>query len=84
MGGIAKALEVTGIIDEQRQLRLDMPLPIVGPSRVRVIIIVPEEIDFDETEWLRGAASNPAFDFLKDPEEDLYSLEDGKPFDDQR
>lgn len=37
----------------------------------------------DEREWLHAAASNPAFDFLKDPEEDIYTLADGKPFHDQ-
>ncbi|HKA52395.1 MAG TPA: hypothetical protein VKJ47_01910 [Candidatus Binatia bacterium] len=81
--GITKALEVTGTIDEQRQLHLDEPLPIVGPSRVRVIILIPEETDISETEWLRSAASNPAFDFLREPEEDIYTLADGKPFHDQ-
>jgi len=25
-------------------------------------------------EWLRAAAANPAFDFLKGPEEDIYTL----------
>ena len=84
MEGISKALEVTGIIDEQRQLHLDASLPITGPSRVRVIILIPEETDIGETEWLQGAATNPAFDFLKDPEEDMYTLADGKPFHDQR
>jgi hypothetical protein len=62
-----KAIEVGGAIDEQRQLQLDEPLPIVGPSRVRVIILIPEEIDIDEEEWLQAAAKNPAFDFLKEP-----------------
>jgi hypothetical protein len=78
-----KALEVAGTIDEQRQLHLDDPLPIVGPSRVRVIILIPEESDMDEKEWLQAAVSNPAFDFLKEPEEDIYTLADGKPFHDQ-
>jgi hypothetical protein len=36
----------------------------------------------DDTEWLKAAACNPVFDFLKDPEEDIYSLEDGRPFHD--
>ena len=37
--------------------------------------------DFEEeTEWLRAATINPAFDFLKEPEEDIYTLADGKPF----
>ena len=83
MGMALKALEVAGTIDEQRQLHLDDPLPIVGPSRVRVIILIPDETDIDEKEWLQAAAINPAFDFLKEPEEDIYTLADGKPFHDQ-
>jgi len=39
--------------------------------------------EWNEAEWSQAAASNPAFDFLKDPEEDIYSLTDGKPFHDQ-
>lgn len=79
-----KALEVTATIDEHRQLHLDAPLPIAGPSRVRLIILIPEETDLDEKEWLRMAAANPAFDFLREPEEDIYTLADGRPFHDQR
>jgi len=78
-----KAIEVTGTIDEQRELHLDEPLPIVGPSRVRVLLLLPEEADIDEREWLRAAATNPALDFLKNPAEDIYTLADGKPFYDE-
>jgi hypothetical protein len=79
-----RAFEVAGTIDEQRQLHLDAPLPIAGPSRVRVIVLIPEEADAeDEKEWYRVAAANPAFDFLKEPKEDIYTLVDGKPFHDQ-
>jgi len=35
-----KAIEVSGEIDEERQLHLDEPLPVSGPSRVRVIILM--------------------------------------------
>lgn len=83
MEAILKAIEVPGTIDEQRQLRLDSPLPVVRPGPVRVIILIPEEADIDESEWLRLATVNPAFDFLKEPEEDIYTLADGKPFYDQ-
>ena len=83
MEAVLKAIEVVGAIDERRQLHLDAPLPIAGPSRVRVIILIPAQDDIDEGEWLRAASLNPAFDFLKDPTEDIYTLEDGKPFDDQ-
>jgi hypothetical protein len=78
-----KAIETAGTIDARRQLVLDEPLPIAGPSRVRVIILMSEETDIDEKEWLRAACTNPAFDFLKDAREDIYTLSDGKPFHDQ-
>ena len=29
--------------------------------------------DLDESEWLGAASANPAFDFLKGPEEDIYT-----------
>jgi hypothetical protein len=77
------ALEMTGTIDEHQQLRLDGELPFLGPARVRVIVLYPSSDEWDESEWLRAAAYNPAFDFLKDSEEDIYSLDDGKPFHDE-
>lgn len=83
MKPVLKAVEVAGNIDEQHQLHLDSPLPIEGPSRVRVIILFPEQADVDENEWLKAAATNPAFDFLKEAREDLYTVTDGKSFDDK-
>jgi hypothetical protein len=77
-----RAIETSGIIDAQCQLVLDDPLPIAGPRRVRVIILLPGEDDIDEAEWLQAAAANSAFDFLKDPSEDIYTIDDGKPFHD--
>jgi hypothetical protein len=74
MGLVLKAFEVMGTIDEQRRLHLEEPLPIIGPIQVRVIILIPEESDIDDQEWLRAAAMNPTFDFLKDPKEDIYTF----------
>lgn len=51
-------------------------LPISGPMRVRVIVLYPVDDEWDEAEWLRTAARNPAFEFLSDQEEDIYSLAD--------
>ena len=78
-----RAIETTGVIDEKSQLWLDTPLPIVGPSRVRVIVLLPEDEETSESEWLYAAGTNPAFSFLKEPEEDIYTLSDGRPFDDE-
>ncbi len=76
-----QAIEVEGAIDEQRRLHLDAPLPVAGPSRV--LILIPDHEQPEEREWLRSLAANPAFDFLKDPAEDVYKPTDGKPFHDQ-
>jgi len=76
------AVETTGVVDAQHQLRLDEPLPIPGQSRVRVIVLVPEAEDISEEAWTKAASAGPAFDFLKDAAEDVYSAADGKPFHD--
>jgi hypothetical protein len=74
------AIETMGTIDEHHRLQLDSLLPIIGPRRVRIIVLYPRSDEWDETEWLQAAARNPAFAFLSDPEEDIYSLADGEPF----
>ena len=83
MQAATQAIETIGTIDAQHHLVLDETLPITGPTRVRVIILLPEESDIDEAEWLQAAAANPSLDFLKDPEEDIYMLSDGRPFYDE-
>ena len=77
------AIEMTGTVDENHQLKLDGELPITGPKRVRVIVLSPlTEIpnDWTEVEWLKAALSNPVFENLRNPEEDIYTIKDGKPF----
>ena len=74
------AIEVTGIVSDARNLQLDEDLPENISSKVCVIVLYSangEEIG--ETEWLRAASQNSAFDFLNDSAEDIYTLEDGKP-----
>ena len=39
-----------------------------------------DDFNENEEEWLQAAARNSAFDFLADPEEDIYTLDDGIPF----
>ena len=75
-----EAIETTGEIDVRGRLVLDGPLPVSGPSRCRVIVLLPDDEPADGTEWLRAAATNRAFGFLKDAREDIYTLADGEPF----
>jgi hypothetical protein len=36
--------------------------------------------EIEEKEWYRVAAANPVFDFLREPEENIYTANDGRPF----
>ncbi|MEA3494937.1 MAG: hypothetical protein U9R42_02765 [Bacteroidota bacterium] len=72
-----KAIETTGIIDRSGVLRLDNLLE-TKEKKVKVIILLQEENELDnEKLWLSSISNNPAFDFLKDREENIYSLKGG-------
>ena len=79
-----RAIETTGTIEGKQYLHLNHPLPHMVHQEVRIIVLFPERgEEWQREEWLKIATSNPAFDFLKDPSEDIYNLADGKPFNDQ-
>lgn len=78
-----KAIEVVGTIEEGGRVRLDEPVPASVGERVRLIVLVGDE-EPSEQEWLHAAGQGGAFDSLDHPEEDLYTLRDGRPFDDAR
>lgn len=84
MKSVIKAIETTGRIIRGDNILLDEQLPVLPQAKVRIIILVPEyeDDDISEIEWLRAASKNPVYDFLKEPEEDIYTLADGKPFND--
>jgi hypothetical protein len=75
------AIETTATVDENRQIHLDTPLPIAGPLRVKVIVLYPLAEDIDEATWVYVASHNPAFASLHAASEDIYTVQDGKPFD---
>ena len=75
-----RAIEATGKVDNQGHLQLDRPLSTATEQRVRVIVLLAEpDGDIDEQTWREAAASNPSFAFLQDAEEDIYTLNDGRP-----
>jgi hypothetical protein len=76
-----KAVEAQGVVDSEGHLVLRDRIPLPPDSPVRVIVLAADD-DIDERDWLRSAAGNDAFDFLKDPAEDIYTHSDGKPFHD--
>ncbi|KAB8317023.1 hypothetical protein SD81_025445 [Tolypothrix campylonemoides VB511288] len=40
-----KAIEAMGTVDEEGQLSLDVPLSVDKHTRVRVIVLLPEEVE---------------------------------------
>jgi hypothetical protein len=83
MEHMLNAIELTGTVDENSQLRLDERLPIPGPKRVKIILLYSDDLDWEEGEWLYAAARSPAFDYLREQGEDIYTTEDGQPFHDE-
>ncbi len=73
------AIETTGTIEQSGRITIDELLSVDAPVSVRVIVLFPETEDLSESEWLQAASTNEALDFLNDPEEEIYSLTDGKP-----
>jgi hypothetical protein len=75
-----KAIEINSKTDNKGLLKIDYQLD-RADSDVRVLILVDDYSDEDEEKlWMNAIATNPAFDFLKDKSEDIYSINDGEPF----
>ncbi len=71
-----KAIELFGNVDDQHRLQAQVPEGVpAGP--VRVVVYLPEEDDAGAT-WSRGLAAEWVDD-LSDPQQDIYTLEDGQP-----
>lgn len=77
--GVVHAIETEGRIVDARHIETDANLPVGRHVRL-VVLLSTSETDIAESEWLRAAARNPAFAFLTDADEDIYSLKDGEPF----
>ena len=71
------SIETTATVRANRELVLDEEIPARVSDKVRVIVLIDD--DLDEGEWLRAGAGNDAFDLLADESEDLYTLDDGEP-----
>jgi hypothetical protein len=71
-----KAIEINSKTNSKGHLKLDLDLKEAGKN-VKVLILIEEDLN-EEMEWLKMISKDPAFDFLKDSEEDIYSLNDGK------
>lgn len=71
-----KAIKIKSKTNKKGHLKLDLGFK-EADKNVKVLVLLEEEIN-DENDWLKVVSNNPAFDFLKEEEEDIYSLEEGK------
>lgn len=76
-----KAIEVTGSVNSDGFIALDQPIVGTKPRRFRGILILPDT-DITE-EWSPTAINASVRQYLDDPEEDIYTLEDGEPIEDE-
>ena len=78
-----RAIEINSKTDKFGHLKIDYPLD-KSERKVRVLILVEDDSSEIEEEklWMNSISKNPAFDFLSEPEEDVYLPTDGEPFDD--
>jgi hypothetical protein len=78
-----KAIEINSKTDKTGHLKIDYKLD-KSERNVRVLILVDDDTSEIEEEklWVNSISKNPAFDFLSDSDEDIYSLKDGVPFND--
>ena len=69
-----QALETIGKIDKKGHLILSKPLEFRNKI-VKIIMLIADDDDtIENEEWLAALSTNPIYDFLKDDEEDIYTL----------
>lgn len=77
-----KAIEIVSKTDKEGFLKIDYKLN-KSNSHVRVLILIGEDVEEDEERlWMNSISKNPAFEFLNEISEDIYSMNDGEPFND--
>lgn len=74
-----KAIEKIAKTNEFGILKVDIPLT-NKETEVKIIILISDDEDNEEKLWIKSISTNPVFDFLKDDNEDIYTLSDGEPF----
>jgi hypothetical protein len=78
-----RAIEISANTDQSGHLKIDYMLN-KADRNVRVLILLEDDIYEQEEEklWMNTISTNPTFDFLNDPAEDIYSLKDGEQLND--
>jgi HKD family nuclease len=51
---------------------------------VEIRVSTVSKNNIQDKQWLKAISKNPSFDFLQDESEDIYSLNDGNPLDNEK
>ncbi len=77
-----QTIETTATVDEKGVLNV-APLVGVAAGEVRIFVLVAlPDYSLDEInqrQWRQAMQNSSALEFLADPAEDIYTLEDGEP-----
>lgn len=73
-----KAIEIKAITNSDGSISLE-PTGLKGGISVRVLILSEEE-ELDEKNYLKFISKNPSLEFLNEPEQNVYTIKDGKLF----
>jgi hypothetical protein len=79
-----KAIEIKSKTDKKGNLKINYQLN-KSNRNVRILILLeddPYHADDEEKLWMDAVSDNPAFDYLFEESEDVYSVNDGEPFND--
>lgn len=78
-----RAIEVTGSVSEDGSVQFDQPLSAAKSTRFRGILLFPDSESSTDQEWSSSAVQASVQDWLDNPAEDIYTLEDGEPLGDE-
>jgi len=78
-----RAIEINSKTDHSGHIKFDYQLG-RSDQNVRILILLEEDNYQLEEEklWIDSLSNNPAFNFLREPEENVYSLKDGESLND--
>ena len=65
--------------DDHKTILLNHSLDNIPSGKVKLLIIQDDEENSDE-EWLQAASKSTFYDDLKSPAEDIYTIQDGMQY----
>ena len=77
-----RTIELIAVVDEQHRLSAEV-LADVKPGTVKILVALPTDEEVEGGWWAQAISEIWTADW-SDPNEDIYTLEDGKPSHDPR